>query len=69
MYLHNEQLLLLISILKKHFAEQDALSVSNFKNVTALTRKTAIPLLEYLDKCHFTIRKENIRYAGQKLEE
>ena len=69
MYLHNEQFLLLISILKKYFAEQDALSVSNFKNATALTRKTAIPLLEYLDKCHFTIRKENIRYAGQKLEE
>ncbi len=37
----------------------------DFKELTGLTRKTAIPILEYLDKHEYTKREGNIRIAGK----
>jgi selenocysteine-specific elongation factor len=56
------------SILRKHFSSNLNLSVPDFKELTKLTRKSAIPLLEYFDKIQFTERKENIRNKGKKFE-
>ena len=42
----------------------ETLSVSEFKDITGLTRKNAIPLLEYLDKCNYTIRNGAERLKG-----
>ncbi|MEL0337365.1 MAG: selenocysteine-specific translation elongation factor, partial [bacterium] len=39
----------LIHSLNDHFVNNETLSVSEFKNITGLTRKNAIPILEYLD--------------------
>ena len=57
----------LISMLKSYFLSKEKLSVPDFKTLTHLTRKTAIPLLEYLDKSGFTFRKENERIKGERL--
>jgi selenocysteine-specific elongation factor len=57
----------LISRLKKHFENSRELSVVEFKDLTGLTRKTAIPLLEYLDKTNFTARDGNNRLKGKEL--
>ena len=57
----------LISMLKSYFLSKEKLSVPDFKTLTHLTRKTAIPLLEYLDKSGFTFRKENERIKGDRL--
>ena len=43
------------------------MSVAQFKEITDLSRKGAIPLLEYLDKNLYTIRSENDRIAGDTL--
>ena len=40
----------LIHSLNNHFLDNETLSVSEFKGITGLTRKNAIPILEYLDK-------------------
>ena len=53
--------------LKQHFAKSDALSVVQFKDITGLTRKSTIPLLEYFDKQKITIRDGNNRMKGEKL--
>ncbi len=53
--------------LKQHFANIDKLSVVNFKNITGLTRKSAIPLLEYFDRQNITIRDGNERLKGETL--
>ena len=45
------------------------MAVSDFKDMTGLSRKTAIPLLEFLDKNIYTIRKDNVRLAGKTLDE
>ena len=46
----------LIHSLNNYFLDNETLSVSEFKDITGLTRKNAIPILEYLDNCNYTIR-------------
>ena len=54
----------LIHSLNDHFVNNETLSISEFKNITGLTRKNAIPILEYLDKCTYTIRNGAERLKG-----
>jgi len=51
--------------LTKFFKINSSLAVSDFKDITGLSRKTAIPLLEYLDKKQITIRDGNVRLKGE----
>ncbi len=53
--------------LKQYFAKSDKLSVVQFKDITGLTRKTAIPLLEYFDRKKITMRDSNERLKGEAL--
>lgn len=53
--------------LKQYFAKSDRLSVVQFKDITGLTRKSAIPLLEYFDRQKITIRDGNNRLKGEVL--
>ena len=50
-----------------HFEKNKLLSVANFKDIIGLTRKTAIPLLEYLDQSNYTQRDGNNRRIGSML--
>ena len=52
---------------KKHFESNDELNISDFKSYTGLTRKYAIPMLEFCDKQGWTSRKGDTRIKGQKL--
>jgi len=52
----------------KFFKSNSELTVAEFKNITGLSRKTAIPLLEYLDRNHFTERSGNVRLKGKALD-
>ncbi len=63
-----ESLSQLKSILRTYYSSNPDLSVPDFKELTKLTRKSAIPLLEYFDKIQFTERKGNIRNQGKKFE-
>ena len=45
----------------RHFVEHDSLTPTDFKNITGLSRKFSIPLLEYLDKQKITMRVGDIR--------
>ena len=49
----------------EYFKKNSTLAVVDFKDLTGLTRKTAIPMLEYLDKHEYTKREGNIRIAGK----
>jgi len=57
----------IIEDLKQHFAKSENLSVVQFKDITGLTRKSAIPLLEYFDRQNITSRDGNNRQKGEKL--
>jgi selenocysteine-specific elongation factor len=45
----------------RHFVEHDSLTPTDFKNITGLSRKFSIPLLEYLDKQKITMRVGDVR--------
>jgi|TARA_Y100001947_G_scaffold128726_1_gene113922 selenocysteine-specific elongation factor len=66
-YLHHTNLESLLHDIREFFKTNHTLTVADFKNLTGLSRKTAIPLLEYLDKNQFTVRQENIRIIGDAL--
>ncbi|MCJ7802681.1 MAG: SelB C-terminal domain-containing protein, partial [Candidatus Marinimicrobia bacterium] len=53
--------------LKQYFEKSDKLSVVQFKDITGLTRKSVIPLLEYFDRKKITLRDGNERLKGEAL--
>ena len=53
--------------LQAHFASSDSLATGDFKELTSLSRKGAIPLLEWLDAEHWTRREGDVRRAGKHL--
>ena len=66
-FIHRNNLTVLLNYLKKYFTNSAELSISDFKKISGLTRKTAIPVLEFLDKNKYTIRNNNARIVGQNL--
>ena len=68
LFMHNKHLNYLKKIINEYFKGEDSLNISDFKKLTGLTRKTAIPLLEYLDKKKYTIRSGDVRIMGEKNE-
>jgi len=48
-------------LVRGHFAGNDELGPKEFKELTGLSRKYSIPLLEYLDKAKITIRVGDVR--------
>jgi selenocysteine-specific elongation factor len=57
----------ILVVLRKHFASQDALKISDLKSLLGISRKHAIPLLEYTDRQDFTIRSGDVRNKGSRL--
>ena len=57
----------LLSSVREHFLDCKTLSISDFKNISRLTRKNAIPILEYFDSRKFTKREGSNRQAGDSL--
>ena len=54
----------IISKLQIYFSGQELLSVSSFKEISMLSRKNAIPMLEYFDINGYTIRNGANRKKG-----
>jgi selenocysteine-specific elongation factor len=57
------------ALLLRAFAEKGPLSVAEFKERTGLSRKYAVPLLEYFDQVRWTRREGDLRVAGPALNE
>jgi len=66
-WMHNENIAKLRQALINHFNQNNEMGVTDFKNITALTRKFAIPMLEYCDKQGWTDRSGNQRSKGDNL--
>ena len=67
-FIHCEFLEYLKKNVTEYFKSENSLTIADFKKLTGLTRKTAIPLLEYLDKKKYTIRSGNVRTMGENNE-
>ena len=62
-----DKILLMKKMISDFFKVNESLSVPEFKEITNLTRKYAIPVLEYFDKINFTFRIENRRKLSEVL--
>jgi len=67
--IHRDYFFVLLNHLRKYFYNSNELSIKDFKKISGITRKTAIPLLEYLDEAGYTIRKKDIRILGPNLHD
>ena len=66
-WMHGENMAKLRRSLKGHFDSQNEMNVADFKSISGLTRKFAIPVLEYCDKQGWTERDGNLRLKGTEL--
>tara|TARA_B100000579_G_scaffold437119_1_gene465256 strand:- start:736 stop:2598 length:1863 start_codon:yes stop_codon:yes gene_type:complete len=57
----------LLKSIQKHFKINKTLSIPEFKYLSKLTRKNAIPILEFFDISNITKREGNSRNAGESL--
>jgi len=67
MWMDYQHLVKIQETIRRWFDTHDILTVPEFKESFGLTRKTAIPILEYLDKNRMTVRRGNDRLKGEKL--
>ena len=65
--INNDAFNKLLTSLRKYFKKNSKISVSEFKNLSNLTRKNAIPILEFFDNSNITQREGSYRKAGDIL--
>ncbi|MHB1457112.1 MAG: SelB domain-containing protein, partial [Armatimonadota bacterium] len=63
---HIESVLKARDALKAHFAAHPSVTAAEFRDMLGISRKYAIPLLEFFDKIAFTRREGDIRVLRQK---
>jgi len=68
-WVDHQHLLNLKELLRVWFKDHEELSTAEFKDLSHLTRKTAIPWLEWLDKSRWTRREGNVRQRGSLLND
>ena len=66
-YVHAEAMQELVGKLREHFATDSEMSFAAFREVSGMTRKLGIPMLEYLDEHGVTVRQGDVRHAGPSL--
>jgi len=59
----------LIAALRAHFRAEAELSFGRFREISGLSRKLGIPMLEHLDQAGWTARVGDNRRAGPALSE
>lgn len=64
---HIESVLKARDALKAHFAGHPSVTAAEFRDMLGISRKYAIPLLEFFDKIAFTRREGDIRVLRQKI--
>jgi selenocysteine-specific elongation factor len=52
---------------REFFATHSEMRVSDVKDLIGVSRKQAVPLLEYLDQSRITLRQGDVRVAGPRL--
>jgi len=58
----------LLGKLRDYFGKEEEMAFATFRDLSGLTRKLGIPMLEHLDQTGVTIRTGDVRRAGPALE-
>lgn len=54
---------------RSYFVDNPTITVAELRDLLGISRKLAVPLLEYYDTHKYTVREGNIRHPGPKLRE
>jgi selenocysteine-specific elongation factor len=68
-FVHRDARADLLKALRDHFAADAELTFAAFRELSGLTRKLGIPMLEHLDHEGLTLRRGDVRTAGPDLQE
>jgi selenocysteine-specific elongation factor len=55
------------SLMQEFFSKNESMNVGSLKEILGVSRKQAVPLLEWSDQNRWTERRGDIRVEGQKL--
>jgi selenocysteine-specific elongation factor len=58
----------IVNIIHKYYQTHETMSVGELRDLLQTSRKTAVPLMEYLDSNKYTFRKGDVRIAGPNLK-
>ena len=58
----------IVNLIHEYFQSHDTLSVGELRDMLNTSRKTAVPLLEYLDTNKYTYRNGDLRSRGPNLK-
>ena len=58
----------IVNIIHTYYQTHETMSVGELRDLLATSRKTAVPVMEYLDANKYTFRKGDIRIAGPNLK-
>ena len=61
LFISEKKIINIKSVITKYCIENEAMTIPEFKKITNLSRKYAVPILEYLDKNKFTYRNGDSR--------
>ncbi len=67
MYFHRPAVEQAVSVIRKHLAEKNELSLGEMRDLLQTSRKYTLPLLEYMDRMKITRRVGDTRVAGRAL--
>ena len=68
MFLHREALAAAKTTILKLFARASSFTTMDFRDALGVSRKFAVPLLDYLDTQRFTVRNGNLRTPGVEVK-
>jgi len=68
-YFATAQIRQTVARVRDFFKNHEDMRVADFKDLIGVTRKQAVPLLEYLDQNRITLRRGDARMPGPKLAE
>lgn len=66
-HVYSKTIQYIVKLIQEHFHKQETLSVGELRDLLQTTRKTAVPLMEYLDANKYTYRTGDVRTPGSKL--
>ena len=67
MYVYRKTIQYIVRLIHKYFQTSDTLTVAELRDILNTSRKTALPVMEYLDMHKYTIRTGDVRRPTRKI--
>ena len=66
-FVYSKTMQYIVQVIHRHFQEKQTLTVAELRDILNTSRKTALPLLEYMDMHKYTTRKGDVRHPTLKM--